>query len=136
MPKPAARTVAAFDRIAGSSMFRTDGADIDLCPALIELAQAVHAEPSDNDAWLSLGEFGEFTCPDLIVGAYWALSEWHAGQYSPEYAALSALGDVFQPGMSSQPTDDEQPEYYPYKAIGEYFAAKASKPRGLDSVEV
>jgi len=51
------------------------------------------------------------------------LNEWHAGQYSTEYAALSAIGQVFQPGMTSGPEPDSC-EYTAYEMIGEYFKKK------------
>jgi len=117
-----AETIAAFDAIALSSIFRLNGEDIDLPAALIRLADAVDAEDPDNDAWIYLGEGGDCCCSDLIVGAYWALTEWHGGQYSDTYRAMCALGNVFSPGMSMPPTSDEEPEYWPYKAIGDYFA--------------
>jgi hypothetical protein len=120
-------TIAAFDAIASSSMFRADGANIDLPAALIALADAVDAEHPDSDAWLYLGEFGEFTCADLITGAYWALTEWHAGQYSDTYRAMCALGGIYRPGMECAPTDEDEDrsDYWPYKAICDYFAATA-----------
>jgi hypothetical protein len=122
--KANADTVRAFDTIARSSLFRTDGPDIDLCQALIDLADAVRGEDRNNDAWLYLGEGGECCASDLIVGAYWALTEWHAGQWSPEYAAMCALGGIYSPGMESAPSEDD-PAHWPYKAVGNYFAAKA-----------
>ena len=120
-----ASTVAAFDTIARCSIFRTDGADIDLPAALIALADAVKGEDDDNDSWLYLGESSDCSCSDLIVGAYWALTEWHAGQYSDTYRALCALGGIYSPGMESAPTDDESSAYWPYKAISDHFAASA-----------
>ena len=66
--------------------------------SIITLANTVHNQPNDID-W-SIGEFGEFCLDDLFVGAYWHYSEWHSGQWSKEYAALSALGQVFNPNMS------------------------------------
>lgn len=120
------RTVRAFDAIAKSTIFRTDGPDIDLPAALIELANAVYDEPADDDSWLYWGENAEFTVVSLLIGAYWALTEWHGGQDSPEYAALSALGDVFTPGMTCPPESDDEPEYWPYRAICDYYAARHS----------
>lgn len=120
-----ADTIAAFNTIAESSIFRIGGADIDLPAALIALADAVKGEDSDNDSWLYLGEFGDCSCSDLIVGAYWALTEWHAGQWSDTYRAMCALGSIYSPGMECAPTDEDEPAYWPYKAIGDYFAASA-----------
>jgi len=44
---------------------------------------------------------------ELIVGAYWHYTEWHGGQCSKEYLALSALGQIFDPGMSFPEDDNE-----------------------------
>ena len=53
--------------------------------------------------WLDIGEFGEFTLSDLVIGGYWFYAEYHGGQNSPEYRALSSLGGIFSPGMSNGP---------------------------------
>lgn len=77
-----------------------------LTAAITLLANAVHDYPGDSeDIWyLNDGEI-----PELITGAFWHYTEWHGGQSSPEYAALCALGSVFNPGMTT-PEDDN--EYY------------------------
>ena len=122
------RTMEAFDAIMGSDIFRLNGPRIDLCAALEELAEAVHAEPEDSDGWIYLGEFSECTCADLIVGAYWALTEWHGGQWSDEYRAMCALSKVFSPGMSSAPTEEDGGgEFEAYRAVGDYFQAKHAR---------
>jgi hypothetical protein len=73
---------------------------------IIGLANAVHNDPEPD--WY-IGEGGEFCLDDLIIGAYWHFTEWHAGQYSKGYAALCALGQVFNPGMST--VEDENAAY-------------------------
>ena len=73
--------------------------------AIIALANAVHEYDGDNNDMWSIGEFGECSLDNLIVGAYWHYTEWHAGQWSKGYAALCALGQVFSPGMTG-PEDD------------------------------
>lgn len=113
-----ATTEAIFDSIMESSIFRLNGPKIDLCQALIDLCAAIKAEEETN--W-SLGECGECTLDSLLVGAYWSLTEWHAGQNSAEYAALCAIGSIFSPGSTSTPSEDDN-EFIPYSAIGEYFA--------------
>jgi hypothetical protein len=45
-------------------------------------------------------EFG-ISLDSLIIGAYCFCADYHGGQWSPEYRALSALGKVFRPGSSS-----------------------------------
>ena len=53
--------------------------------------------------WLDIGEFGEFTLADLVIGGFWFYADYHGGQASPEYRALSSLGGVYSPGMSHGP---------------------------------
>jgi len=76
------------------------------------------------DDWIYIGEYGHATASDMIIGAYWHLTEWHAGQYSDSYAAMSSLGRIFSPGMASGPEDDS-PELAVYQALNEL--AEASK---------
>lgn len=97
-------TEQIYDEIMASEVFRLNGAKIDLPEKLMELAQAIKAEEETD--W-SMGEFSEACLSDLIPGAYWSLTEWHAGQWSPEYAALCALGDIFSPGISCAPESPE-----------------------------
>jgi hypothetical protein len=118
-----ARTIAAFDAIMGSRLFRIDGPDIDLCAALVELAAAIDEEPESEGGWIYLGEGDECTASDLVIGAYWALTEWYAGQNSPEYAAMCALGRIFSPGMSSGP-EEGSGEMVAYEQVDAYFRAK------------
>lgn len=106
-----------FDTIMKSSVFRTDGKSIELCEAIIELCKGVKFEQDVN--W-EYGEGGEACLSDFIIGAYWALSEWHAGQSHITYAALSALGSIFSPGMSGPP-DEECSEWTAYEQVGKHF---------------
>ena len=53
-----------------------------------------------------------------LIGAYWHYSEWHSGQYSKGYAALSALGQVYSPNMDHAPVDGTG-EYEPYYMLRE-----------------
>lgn len=84
---------------------------------LILLANTIDDGETDDSTW-SIGEFGFFSLPDLIVGAYWHLTEWHGGQDSKSYAAMCALGQVFSPGMSSGP-EDGTGEYDAYTLLEE-----------------
>ena len=72
--------------------------------AIISLAHAVHGT-DDDDIWY-IGEMGSFTLGDLIEGAYWHYTDWHKGQWSKEYAALSALGQIFSPGLPTLEFDN------------------------------
>lgn len=75
---------------------------------LIKLANVLSDSDTDESTWY-IGECGYFSLSDLIVGAYWHYTEWHGGQFSKGYAALSALGQVFQPNMEMP--DDENIAY-------------------------
>lgn len=112
----------AWSRISSSSLFRTDGPDIDLCESIEALVSAIEDEPEESD-WLYLGEFGDCTASDFIVGAYWALAEWHGGQWSPEYRALSILGRLFSPGMTDGP-EEGTGEQIAYEQVDAYFKSK------------
>jgi hypothetical protein len=75
---------------------------------LITLANVICDSETDESTWW-IGEGGYFSLSDLIAGAYWHYTEWHGGQSSKGYAALSALGQVFHPGM--EVPDDENIAY-------------------------
>ena len=84
--------------------------------SIIVLANTIANSETDENTWY-LGECDEFTLDSLLVGAYWHYTEWHGGQDSREYAALCALGQIFNPGMSS--LDDESSEKYVYDLLAE-----------------
>lgn len=110
-------TESIHAKILASSIFRANGPSIDLCNALIELCNCINNEEETD--W-SIGEFTEASLDSLIVGAYWSLTEWHGGQESIEYAALSALGGIFNPGMGSAPDEDDN-VYTAYSLINAHF---------------
>ncbi|CAB4147601.1 hypothetical protein UFOVP431_38 [uncultured Caudovirales phage] len=119
MTYPAAVTLV-YNAIMRSNVFKTDGPLIDLPRALTLLGRALHKRELPEGIWESLGEFSEACLGDLIIGAYWACSEWHGGQSSDTYAALCSLGEVFSPGMSDTP-DPEESEFTAYELICEWF---------------
>lgn len=118
------KTIEAFDTILESSLCRIDGPDIDLLAAIVELCEAVENEDSDNDAWIYLGEYGEFCVPDFIVGAYWALEGWTGDGQHDTNAAYYALGGIFSPGMTSGP-EPESGEEWPYELVTKYMESEA-----------
>lgn len=115
---------SAFYAIMRSDIFRTDGPAIDLPAALQTLAGAVLAADTDESTW-ALGEYDECDLGSLIVAAYWCLTEWHAGQASPEYAALCALGRVFRPGPCSSGPEPESCEADAYEMLCGWFETRA-----------
>jgi len=83
--------------------------------AIIRLCEELERTETDEFVW-SIGEFGEFTLGDLITGAYWHYANWHAGQASKEYTALSALGGIFSPGMATGP-EEKSGEFSAYELL-------------------
>lgn len=116
---PAALTLT-YNAIMRSDVFTLGGPSIDLPRALILLGQAAHKHELPEDIWGSLGEFSDAALGDLIVGAYWACSDWHGGQFSDSYAALCSLGQVFSPGASNHPEEDSG-EFIAYELISAWF---------------
>jgi hypothetical protein len=118
-------TENAFNLIMQSELFRLNGPKIDLPAALIDLAHAIKAEEETD--W-SLGEFLECSLDSLIVGTYWSITEWHGGQFSPEYAALCALGSIYTPNMESAPESSEDgPAWEGYDACNRWFESRHAK---------
>lgn len=108
--------------IVTSEIFRTDGAKIDLPAKLIELADAISADPDEDENIWYVGEYSSASLDSLVVGAYWSLTEWHGGQSSDTYAALCALGRIIQPGYTSAPVEGEETaDWDAYNLINKHF---------------
>ena len=71
---------------------------------LIKLADTIMATDTTEETWW-LGD--DYSLPDVLTGAYWHYTQWHGGQWSQGYSALSAIGQVFDPGMSCPPDGDD-----------------------------
>jgi hypothetical protein len=99
---------------------------IDLLARLVNDCPA-NPETGDNSQLWAIGEFGHCSLDSLIVAAYWHYSHWHEGQWSDEYRALSALSDVFKPGMTSGPERDDN-EYDCYVALNNMAKRATGKP--------
>lgn len=82
----------------------------EITQAFIALANSVEFYPvpenGDTSELWYLGEHNTAPLADLITGAYWHYTEWHAGQDSLSYAALSALGQVYTPNMATLDEDN------------------------------
>ncbi len=100
----AARYLAVLDHNLGSINGTMDYDRITEC--IIRLADYLSENDTNEETWW-LGEHGYLGAPDnVIVGAYWHYIEWHGGQWSQGYRALSALGRMFEPNMSSPDPDN------------------------------
>jgi hypothetical protein len=93
--------------------------------ALDLMARLIADYDGDNDDWIYIGEY---TCDmsTMLIAAYWHLSQWHGGQWSDEYRALCMIGQIFKPGMTSEPSRGDS-EYDCYKALD----AMARRDAGL-----
>lgn len=92
------------------------GANYEYIDQITELSNVIADYEGETETIWHLGEFGEYTLDALLVGAYWHFTEWHAGQWSSSYAALCAIGRVFNPGMTDGPEPDSS-EYYVYTEL-------------------
>lgn len=119
---PAAVTLT-YSAIMRSNVFTLNGPAIDLPRALRLLGEVVHRYELPEGIWDSLGESSDARLGDLIVAAYWSCSEWHDGQFSPTYAALCSLGQVFSPGMACSPEPGDS-EFTAYEQINKWFEAR------------
>lgn len=117
-----------FNVIIQSGIFRLNGPKIDLCKELQALVVEIQqTEDPDCRLW-SIGEFLECSLDSLIIGAYWALTEWHTGQYSPEYATFCKISEIFSPGRSFLDLDNSG-EAFAYEQVSDHFSQQLSKPR-------
>lgn len=87
----------------------------DITQAIIEICSLIRDE--DEVDWAQEGE-ALFGLDDLIIGAYWHYANWHSGQASKGYEALSQIGTIFSPGMTQGP-DPESMEQYVNHRLGE-----------------
>lgn len=103
------KNINRYFQVIDRSLFYTTGTlDYDrLTDAIIKLANAVNDYDGDSTEMWLIGEFRTCCLDELIIGAYWHYTEWHAGQYSDSYMALCAIGRVFDPGMTWPETLNE-----------------------------
>lgn len=100
------RNIERLRAVAVRAITRTDSTlDYARTVAALELlANTLNSTETDETVWY-LGEF-DVSLDALIVGGYWHLVEWHAGQWSDQYRAMCALGRIFKPGMTDGPEPD------------------------------
>ena len=103
------KNIESIFKVINKSLFTINGTlDYDrLTDAIILLADSVHNYKGEDESLWYIGEFDYCALPELITGAFWHYTEWHRGQYSKTYQALSALGEVFNPGMTTSEEDNE-----------------------------
>lgn len=73
-------------------------------------------ESTDKDStppsWAS-----EIDLSNLAFGTYWWASDWHSGQASAGYEALSRLSKIVKPGAGQSGVEPETVEHYVYDNI-------------------
>ena len=111
-----------FNAAITSTIFRLEGKEINLNKVLQNLCYEIKTEEGEID-W-NMVEGAECCLADLIIGGFWAYTEYHEGQYSDSYKTLCELGSVFQPNMSSPPSEEE-PEHTAYSLICEHLSKGA-----------
>ena len=101
-----------FETLFNNILAAADSGDYHKTTCGIILLADQLSEHESISTWLDIGEFGEFTLADLVVGGFWFYTDYHGGQASPEYRALSSLGGVYSPGMTHGPdTEGELAAY-------------------------
>jgi hypothetical protein len=113
-------TEEIYTEIMNSEVFRLNGNEIDLTEKLIALADAIKDEQETD--WY-LGEDTEACLSELIIGAFWSLTENSGGQTNATYRALCALGDIYFPKMSRSPNENDS-SFTAYDTINAYYANK------------
>ena len=110
-------TKEIYQEIIKSDLCYLAGPRIDLEQMTLDLCAAIKAE-KETDWYIGEGE--TFSLSDYIIGAFWAFSQWHAGQNSQSYAALCALGSIFNPAFCDGPEPDSSEEIA-FEAINCWF---------------
>jgi len=85
---------------------------------IIKLVNMVAETETDEFTLTDIGEHNEACLADLIIGAFWHYTEWHGGQSSKGYAALSSLGCIYWPNMETG-TEPETGEHSAYTMLNE-----------------
>lgn len=110
------RNIERLFNVVNRALFRSTTLNYQRTLEAIErLAQEILDTETDETVWY-IGEFGVCTLDTLLVGAYWFLTDYHAGQASLEYRVFSRLGEIFSPGMTDGP-EPETSEVDVYEAL-------------------
>lgn len=117
---PEYKNINRFYQVVYKSLFHVDGtlSYKRTLEAIERLCQVILDTETEETVWY-IGEFNEATLDGIIVGAYWFLTDYHAGQESLEYRVLSRLGEIFNPGMSC--LEDDSSEQAVYQALEDKF---------------
>lgn len=113
------KNIERLYNVAYRSIFTTTaGLNYDrVTDCLIKLAETLAETETDETVWY-IGEHNESALCGLIIGAFWHYTEFHKGQNSKEYVALSSLGRIYSPGMEAGP-EQGTGEYSAYCMLNE-----------------
>jgi len=123
------KNITRLYNVAYNSIFTYNGAlpYTRVTECIIKVVNMVANTETDEFTLTDIGEHNEACLADLIIGAFWHYIEWHGGQDSQGYVALSALGQVFSPGMADGP-EEETGEHDAYEMLnqlaGGYYNAR------------
>ena len=100
--------IERLHKVIENSLFMTTGnLNYDrITDAIIKLANVINDYDEIDEFTWYIGQDSNCCIANLIVGAFWHYTEWHGGQWSKEYAALSQLGLIFSPGFAYGPEPD------------------------------
>jgi len=112
--KPTTKTYKQLaDEITDSGLFRLNKPSPNLPEAFANLAGKIQDE--DDIDWDH--NESDIDLSSLIAGAFWFYSDYHAGQSSPEYAALSMLSLIYSPSPIASGPEPDSSESTVYAAL-------------------
>ena len=100
-------SIKRLHRLAEKNLFLTSG-NLDYprtLEAIAKLSEAVEEYTGDGEEiWFIEGMAS--SPADVLMGAFWHLCEWSAGQASRSYEVSCIVGRIFSPGFSDGPEPD------------------------------
>lgn len=104
------------------ALFR-QGSELSYVQMVEKIRELAHSVKANTESDYYLGQFEEATLDTLLIGSFWFFVDYHGGQDSPEYSAQCAIGQVFNPGMTSGP-EPETSEVDVYEAWEDAFKTR------------
>ncbi len=105
------KSIERVFNVINNSLFTING-KLDyfrLMDCLEKLCSLIEEYEGETECIWSMGEYGDCTLDDLIIGAYWHFTEWHSGQASKSYSTMCILGGIYSPGCED--VDEENAAY-------------------------
>ena len=109
-----------FETLFNNILAAADSGDYHKTTRGMILLADLLTEHESIGTWLDIGELGEFTLADLVIGGFWFYAELsRRASIAREYRALSSLGGVYSPGASHGP--DSPGEVAAYQMLEDLF---------------